>query len=36
MFWTEQLLKIITTQPNSDNMKYSFKIGIAFLYSWPL
>lgn len=32
MSWVEQLLKTITTQPNSDNMKYSFKIGIAFLY----
>jgi len=34
MFWIEQLLKIITTQPNSDNMKYSFKTGITFLYSF--
>lgn len=32
MSWVEQLLKTIATQPNSDNMKYSFKIGIAFLY----
>jgi hypothetical protein len=29
----EQLLKTITTQPNSDNMKYSFKIGIVILYT---
>lgn len=32
MSCVEQLLKTITTQPNSDNMKYSFKIGISFLY----
>jgi len=41
MSWVEQLLKTITTTVNSDNMKYSFKIGIELLPdsrspSWPL